>query len=53
MYLMVVMWANDGSLLEYIKSEAHVKTFTWYKRLELLEELSDALDIIHSNRMIH
>jgi serine/threonine protein kinase len=52
-YIMVMTWANDGNLRNYIENKAHDKKFTWYRRLEILEELSGALDIIHSKNMVH
>ncbi|CAB5373978.1 unnamed protein product [Rhizophagus irregularis] len=52
-YIMVMAWANDGNLLNYIENKAHDEKFTWYKRLEMLEVLSDALERIHSKNMVH
>ncbi|RIA88459.1 kinase-like domain-containing protein [Glomus cerebriforme] len=52
-YMMVMMWAKDGDLIDYINKKAHSENFTWYKRLEILEELSNALQSIHMKEMIH
>ncbi|CAB4485446.1 unnamed protein product [Rhizophagus irregularis] len=45
-YMMVMMWANDGDLFNYIKKTSNDENFTWYKRLKILEELSGALKTI-------
>ncbi|EXX67695.1 Kin1p [Rhizophagus irregularis DAOM 197198w] len=52
-YIMVMKWANDGNLLNYIENKARDEKFTWYRRLEILEELSSALCIIHDKKLIH
>jgi serine/threonine protein kinase len=52
-YMMVMMWANDDNLFNYIKKTAHDEKFTWYKRLDILEELSNALESIHNKGVIH
>ncbi|GET61037.1 kinase-like domain-containing protein [Rhizophagus irregularis DAOM 181602=DAOM 197198] len=52
-YMMVMMWANDGDLFNYIKKTSNDENFTWYKRLKILEELSGALKSIHDKGVIH
>ncbi|UZO26104.1 uncharacterized protein OCT59_018352 [Rhizophagus irregularis] len=52
-YIMVMKWANDRDILNYIENKVYDEKFTWYRRLEILEELSGALDIIHSKDMVH
>ncbi|PKY28376.1 kinase-like protein [Rhizophagus irregularis] len=52
-YIMVMKWANDRDILYYIENKVYDEKFTWYRRLEILEELSGALDIIHSKDMVH
>ncbi|CAG8644036.1 17404_t:CDS:2 [Rhizophagus irregularis] len=44
-YIMVMKWANDGNLLNYIENKARDEKFTWYRRLEILEELSKASEL--------
>jgi serine/threonine protein kinase len=52
-YMMVMVWANDGNLFDYIKNRVYDKKFSWYKRLEILEAISNALEIIHSKELVH
>ncbi|PKK58492.1 hypothetical protein RhiirC2_871545, partial [Rhizophagus irregularis] len=39
-YIMVMKWANDRDSLNYIENKVYDEKFTWYRRLEILEELS-------------
>ncbi|RIA85639.1 kinase-like domain-containing protein [Glomus cerebriforme] len=52
-YMMVLLWADDGNLFNYIKNKECDEKFTWYKRLEILKAISDALESIHGKKMIH
>lgn len=51
--MMVMMWADDGDLFNYIKKKSHDEKFTWCKRLRILEELSSALESIHNREVTH
>jgi serine/threonine protein kinase len=50
-FLMVLEYAKDGNLREYL--EINFPTLKWYKRLEILHNILDNLECIHSKKYIH
>ncbi|GBB99980.1 hypothetical protein RclHR1_00370021 [Rhizophagus clarus] len=50
-FLMVLEYATDGNLREYL--EINFPTLKWYKRLEILHNIIDNLECIHSKKYVH
>ncbi|RIB12816.1 kinase-like domain-containing protein, partial [Gigaspora rosea] len=50
-YLIVFQYANDGSLYKYLRK--NFSALTWETKLQILKDISDKLDNIHSCAYIH
>ncbi|RHZ78370.1 hypothetical protein Glove_165g12 [Diversispora epigaea] len=50
-YILVLEYANDGTLRDHLKS--NFKTLEWSDKLNLAQQIVNAIEHLHSNEIIH
>ncbi|CAJ0633761.1 8170_t:CDS:2 [Entrophospora sp. SA101] len=52
-YTLVMEYANNGTLKEYLKENKENPRFDWEQKIKLAKQLADAISFLHHNNIVH
>nr|CAG8494912.1 11930_t:CDS:2 [Entrophospora candida] len=52
-YTLVLEFANNGTLKEYLRENKENSEFDWKQKIKLAKQLADAISFLHRNNIVH